>query len=79
MLLRSRTLPDVDILVAGHHGAADSTSWQLLEAVTPETVLISVSKNNIYGHPAPELLARLAEFGCTVYRTDESGTITIRR
>ena len=79
MLLRNRALPDVDILVAGHHGAADSTSRELLEAVTPETVLISVSENNSYGHPAPELLKRLAEFGCTVCRTDESGTIVIRR
>lgn len=79
MLLRNRTLPDVDILVAGHHGAADSTSRELLEVVTPETVLISVSENNTYGHPAPELLERLAAFGCTVCRTDESGTIVIRR
>ena len=52
---------------------------ELLEAVRPETVLISVSENNVYGHPAPELLKRLAEFGCTVCRTDESGTIIIRR
>ena len=79
MLLRNRDLPDVDILVAGHHGAADSSSQELLEAVTPETVLISVSENNTYGHPAPELLERLAQFGCTVCRTDEHGTITIRR
>ena len=79
MLLRNRDLPDVDILVAGHHGAADSTSQELLDAVRPETVLISVAESNIYGHPAPVLLERLEQFGCTVYRTDESGTITIRR
>ena len=79
MLLRRRELPDVDVLVAGHHGAADSTSEDLLRAVTPETVLISVSENNIYGHPAPALLQRLEQFGCAVYRTDENGTITIRR
>lgn len=79
MLLRNRELPDVDILVAGHHGAADSTSRELLDAVTPEMVLISVSEDNIYGHPAPELLERLAQFGCTVHRTDQSGTIIIGR
>ena len=79
MLLRYRTVPDVDILVAGHHGAASSTSEDLLRAVTPEIVLISVAKNNIYDHPAPALLQRLEQFGCAVYRTDEHGTITIRR
>ena len=79
MLLRKRNLPDVDILVAGHHGAADASSEELLQAVKPETVLISAAKYNIYGHPAPALLQRLEDFGCTVYRTDENGTITIRR
>lgn len=79
MLLRSRTLPDVDILVAGHHGAADAASEELLRAVRPETVLISVAQDNIYGHPAASLLQRLENFGCAVYRTDQNGTITIRR
>jgi hypothetical protein len=79
MLLRSFSLPDVDILVAGHHGSVYSTTEDLLDAVTPETVLISVSEDNNYGHPAPELLQRLEARGCTVYRTDEHGTITLRR
>jgi competence protein ComEC len=79
MLLRSRTLPDVDILVAGHHGAADAASEELLRAVRPETVLISVAQDNIYGHPAASLLQRLNDFDCAVYRTDQNGTITIRR
>ena len=79
MLLRNRMLQDVDILVAGHHGAGDSTSEDLLRAVTPETVLISVARDNIYDHPSPALLQRLEKFGCTVYRTDKNGTITIRR
>ena len=79
MLLRQFTLPDVDILVAGHHGSGYSVTDALLDAVTPETVLISLSEDNNYGHPAPELLERLKEFGCTVFRTDQHGTITYRR
>ena len=79
MLLRSFQLPDVDILVAGHHGSGYSATEELLDAVTPETVLISLSEDNNYNHPAPELLQRLQARGCTVYRTDISGTITIRR
>ena len=79
MLMRGRELPDVDILVAGHHGAAESTSDQLLQTVTPEMILISVRKDNIYGHPSEKLLQRLKAYGCAVLRTDEQGTITIRR
>ncbi len=79
MLLRTAELPDVDILVAGHHGSGNSTTEELLDAVTPETVLISVSEDNNYGHPDPALLQRLEERGCIVYRTDLCGTITIRR
>ena len=79
MLLRQFEIPDVDILVAGHHGSQYSATEELLDVVTPETVLISLSEDNNYNHPAPELLERLAQRGCTVYRTDMSGTITIRR
>ena len=79
MLLRSFQLPDVDVLVAGHHGSGYSVTSALLDAVKPETVLISLSKDNNYGHPAPELLERLNQFGCTVFRTDQHGTITYRR
>lgn len=79
MLMRHTDLPEVDLLIAGHHGSKTSTSVELLQAVTPETVIISVGADNIYGHPDKELLERLAEFGCTVYRTDENGTIIYRR
>lgn len=78
-LLRNAKIPDVDILVAGHHGSKNSTCEELLAAVRPETVCISVGEGNSYGHPAPELLQRLNNYGCTVYRTDHHGTITIRR
>ena len=79
MLLREFVLPDVDILVAGHHGSAYSTTEELLDAVTPETLLISLCEDNNYGHPSPELLQRLKDRGCLVYRTDVHGTIQIGR
>lgn len=79
MLLRAAEIPPVDILIAGHHGSKHSTSEELLAAVSPEIVCISAGEDNSYGHPAPELLQRLAAFGCTVYRTDLHGTIIIRR
>ena len=79
MLMHDHTLPDVDLLVAGHHGSRNSTSEELLTAVSPETVFISVGRDNSYGHPSRETLARLAEFGCVVYRTDIHGNLTFRR
>ena len=79
LLMTSNELPKVDILIAGHHGSKHSTSQELLETVQPEIVMISAGKDNRYGHPAPELIKRLEDFGCTVYRTDENGTICYRR
>jgi len=79
MLLRYHTIPDVDVLMAGHHGAESSTCAELLAQTKPETVCISVGENNVYGHPHEVLLQRLAEYGCAVYRTDQNGTILIRR
>lgn len=78
-LLRHADIPDVDILVAGHHGSRYSNCEELLAAAKPEIVCISVGAENPYGHPSAEALERFAHFGCTVYRTDRQGTITIRR
>lgn len=76
-LVKYGNLPDIELLVAGHHGSASSTSAELLTAVAPEYAVISVGYNT-YGHPAPETLDRLERAGCTVWRTDLRGTITIR-
>lgn len=78
-LLRNADIPDVDVLVAGHHGSKNATCEELLSAVQPEIVCISAGRDNPYGHPAPQTLSRLAQHGCSVYRTDLQGTITIRR
>lgn len=78
-LLRSVQLPQLEILVAGHHGSQYSTGVLLLEATKPDIVLISVGEDNPYGHPSEEVLQRLALYGCEIYRTDQCGTIVIRR
>ena len=77
-LMASHTLPDIDVLVAGHHGSRNSTSMELLEQTRPEIVLISVGKAS-YGHPAPEVLARISAVGARAYCTDQNGQITIMR
>ena len=73
-LLRRYVLPDLEAYIVGHHGSKYSTSEELLAALRPETACISVGSNS-YGHPTPETLARLSEYGCGVYRTDLDGTI----
>lgn len=75
MLLERYALPDIDLLVVGHHGSKNATTEELLAAVKPETAVISVGKNNHYGHPVEETLERLLSAGCRVYRTDRDGTI----
>lgn len=64
-----------DVLKVGHHGSKYSTSAQFLDAVKPETAIISVGKNNTYGHPNQEILDRLKADNIKILRTDESGDI----
>lgn len=75
-LVKYGNLPDVDLLMAGHHGSQTATSSLLLETVKPELVLFSTGYNT-YGHPAPKTLTRVALAGGAVYRTDMQGNITI--
>lgn len=66
----------VALLKIGHHGSRGATSDAWLNELRPPTAVISVGAKNRYGHPAPELLARLRAHGVSVLRTDERGTIT---
>ncbi len=79
LLMRDIELPQLDVLVVGHHGARDAATVELLEQTMPSVAVISVEADNRYGHPAREVLDRLEEIGCTVYRTDRDGTVIIRR
>ena len=76
MLVKYQPLPDLELLLVGHHGSAGSTDPVLLDRLRPELAVISVGRNS-YGHPAPETLERLAAAGAQVYRTDLSGPVTI--
>lgn len=75
-LLKYRQLPEVELLVVGHHGSASSTSSELLQAIMPKVAVISVGYNS-YGHPEDETLARLKAAGCAIYRTDWMGDVTV--
>lgn len=64
-----------DVLKIGHHGSSSSTSNSFLNKVNPKYAIISVGKNNDYGHPHKPTMERLKSKGITVYRTDECGNI----
>lgn len=63
------------ILKVAHHGSKYSTSEEFLNAVKPEEAVISVGKNNSYGHPSPEIIERLLKHSAKIWRTDEIGDI----
>ena len=70
-------LPDVELMVAGHHGSKYSNSQLLLDTVRPDVVVFSVGGDNDYGHPTPEAIERFRSVGAEIYRTDRNGTVRI--
>ncbi|MCZ8518677.1 MULTISPECIES: DNA internalization-related competence protein ComEC/Rec2 [Paenibacillus] len=65
----------LDVLKVAHHGSKSSTSDTWLAAWQPKHAVISAGVNNMYGHPSPAVLDRLAGQGTAVYRTDRQGEI----
>lgn len=66
------------VLKVGHHGSNTSTSEEFIEKVVPDYAVISVGKDNSYGHPSALVIQRLQNHGVKIYRTDLQGTIIAR-
>ena len=66
------------ILKVGHHGSRTSSSASFVKAVSPTYAFISDGKNNKYGHPHPDTLDTLTQFGAKILRTDLLGTIIMK-
>lgn len=67
----------IRVLKVAHHGSRTSTSRELLEAWRPQIALISCGRGNPFGHPAPDVIARLEAIGARIYRTDLDGEVTV--
>lgn len=77
LLVASGRIEAADVLQVGHHGSRTSTSSPFLAAVRPSLAVISSGAGNRYGHPSPEVIARLQEAGTKVHRTDQVGGLIV--
>ena len=76
-LIENEEIPDTELLIVGHHGSRSSSDREFLSAIRAEDAIISVGKNNSFGHPTRAALARLQAAGCDIYRTDMNGTVEV--
>jgi len=69
-------LSQVDMYKVAHHGSRYQ-DLNFIKALSPRISIISVGKDNTYGHPAPQTIAALSRIGSAVYRTDQDGALAI--
>jgi len=75
--LRSGAPPRIRVLKVAHHGSRSSTAATFLDHLAPRVALISAGAGNMFGHPAPDVLARLAASGVHTFSTDRHGAIIV--
>ena len=75
-ILNNYNLSNIDVLKVGHHGSKTSSGEDFIHEINPKYSVISVGKNNRYGHPNKETLENLKE--SKIYRTDQDGSIMFK-
>jgi len=75
-IVNKYNLPNIDVLKVGHHGSKTSSSKEFINEISPKYSVISVGKNNRYGHPNKEVLDNLND--SKIYRTDQDGSIMFK-
>ena len=75
-ILNKYNLPNIDVLKVGHHGSKTSSSQEFIDSINSKYSVISVGKNNRYGHPNKEALENLDN--SKIYRTDQDGSIMFK-
>jgi len=75
-LIKKYNLQNIDVLKVGHHESKTSSGKKFIDEINPMYSIISVGKNNRYGHPNKEVLNVLED--TKIYRTDEDGSIMIK-
>ncbi len=75
-LIKKYNMQDIDVLKVGHHGSRTSSSKEFIDEINSEYSIISVGKNNRYGHPNDNVLDNLVD--SQIYRTDQDGSIMFK-
>ena len=75
-LVEKYNLKDIDVLKVGHHGSRTSSGKSFIDEINPKYSIISVGKNNRYGHPNDSVLDNLED--SQIYRTDWDGSIMFK-
>ena len=75
-ILEKYNVSKIDVLKIGHHGSKTSSDKNFIDEMNPKYSVISVGKNNRYGHPNKEVLNNLDN--SKIYRTDINGEIKIK-
>ena len=75
-ILKEYDLPKIDVLKVGHHGSKTSSSEEFIDTIDPKYSIISVGKDNKFGHPNKEVLDNLKN--SKIYRTDQDGSIVFK-
>ena len=75
-IMNKYNLQDIDVLKVGHHGSKTSSGKEFINEINPKYSIISVGKNNRYGHPNKEVLNNLDD--SKIYRTDRDGSIMFK-
>ena len=75
-IVKEYDLAKIDILKVGHHGSKTSSSKEFIDTINPKYSIISVGKNNKFGHPNKEVLDNLDK--SKIYSTDKDGSIMFK-
>lgn len=77
LLTRDADSLRADVLQAGHHGSATSSTVPFLAAVAPRLTVVSAGYRNRFAHPSAQVLARLRAEGSQICQTQYSGAVQI--
>ena len=78
LLISSGIRLDADVVKIGHHGSNSSSSEAFIRKIRPACAVVSVGKNNRFGHPSASVLGNLERNGVSIFRTDRSGAIVFK-
>jgi competence protein ComEC len=74
-MVAANAVPQVDVLVAPHHGSNTSSSLEFLQAAAPKHIVVSAAYKSHYGHPHSKVMARYQAIGAQVWNTASDGAV----